>query len=382
MFKKGIIIFLLVFWCVLSTRLGVLVGLYPGFGGESSDPYNRYDLNRMLFLLVILPIVGWQLWLNVQALRHSGARWLERIPFAWRWPNERAPSGNPIAALLCVLAFAIVPAVGTGFMLDRYMGGDTYHEQTCYVVGWKGHLFGPSYTDETCNPVRLAQVQYSTRHTYGMRWDYFPYIEPWLLLLFSGTAMVSTLTFLWFIIYDRRTSSFTRKCWAILHFSDVKISLLGLVENVSLRWQSYYVKKSHAYEVFLSYSSQNRDIANAIRVALEAKGISVWMDTETMRGGTFFVKAMEDGIVSSRRFVALLTPAYLSSHWAKRELYTVLLIEQKAGVEVLVPISFVQERKEVLDILPELGDRHIVEVVEDNYLETSVEAVLAVIPPV
>jgi TIR domain len=41
-----------------------------------------------------------------------------------------------------------------------------------------------------------------------------------------------------------------------------------------------------SYDVFISYASADREVAAQLRRLLEEQGLSVWQDTEELRGGS------------------------------------------------------------------------------------------------
>jgi len=58
-----------------------------------------------------------------------------------------------------------------------------------------------------------------------------------------------------------------------------------------------------AHNVFISYSSIDKDAAEAVRSILEENGISCWMAPRNITPGLSFAEAIIDGIKSSKVFV-------------------------------------------------------------------------------
>jgi hypothetical protein len=58
-----------------------------------------------------------------------------------------------------------------------------------------------------------------------------------------------------------------------------------------------------AHDVFISYSSIDRDSADAVCSILEENGISCWMAPRNITPGLPYTEALKDGIKSSKVFV-------------------------------------------------------------------------------
>jgi hypothetical protein len=72
-------------------------------------------------------------------------------------------------------------------------------------------------------------------------------------------------------------------------------------------------------QVFLSYAEEDQVVASRLARRLEAKGIEVfWWQSPDQRGGRFQAE-IENHIASADFFLALMSPAYLSSGWCRRE---------------------------------------------------------------
>jgi len=60
-------------------------------------------------------------------------------------------------------------------------------------------------------------------------------------------------------------------------------------------------------QLFLSYSSKDRDIGLQVKAALEAKGHSVWFDQDQIKGGDFYADRIPKGIREADIFLLLVT---------------------------------------------------------------------------
>jgi hypothetical protein len=72
---------------------------------------------------------------------------------------------------------------------------------------------------------------------------------------------------------------------------------------------------SFEYDVFLSYSSKDREKVESIAIRLQADGFRVWFDQFVIKPGTHIPTAVEQGLENSRTIVALLSPHAFGSDW-------------------------------------------------------------------
>ena len=70
--------------------------------------------------------------------------------------------------------------------------------------------------------------------------------------------------------------------------------------------------------VFLSYSRDDSPAAIALKTALEAEGLKIWMDTDSIRSGDWKDRIFE-GLDDARAFLLLMTASSLGSEVVKKE---------------------------------------------------------------
>lgn len=76
----------------------------------------------------------------------------------------------------------------------------------------------------------------------------------------------------------------------------------------------------YAFDVFLSYASDDRKFARQMVRWLRSCGLRVWIDEEQLVPGSRFRVGLQQGLQESRHMVALLTDTYSTRHWTQREL--------------------------------------------------------------
>lgn len=93
----------------------------------------------------------------------------------------------------------------------------------------------------------------------------------------------------------------------------------------------------NTFDIFLSYRSTDSVWANNLREALETRGVSVWLDKKQIRPGDLFVRALEQGLNSSRAVGLVVTPESLDSGWVEEEYARAMTLAAEKQVK-LIPI--------------------------------------------
>lgn len=80
-------------------------------------------------------------------------------------------------------------------------------------------------------------------------------------------------------------------------------------------------KPKYSYDVFISYSSSNNEIAGLVEAGLRKNNIEkIWRDKKAIEGGDSFLEEIINGIDNSNVFLIVLTPESEDSQWVRREL--------------------------------------------------------------
>jgi hypothetical protein len=80
-------------------------------------------------------------------------------------------------------------------------------------------------------------------------------------------------------------------------------------------------------KVFLSHTTVDKEIVEAIGRFLTKRGLDVWIDSWVMTAGDSLVAKISEGIQESDRLVVCLTPNSVESNWVKREVSTGIVME-------------------------------------------------------
>ena len=81
-------------------------------------------------------------------------------------------------------------------------------------------------------------------------------------------------------------------------------------------------KLQFKFDVFLSYSAQDRDIVRELALKLHKSGIKVWFDEFQIHGGSSIPSAIEKGLENSRVLIFCMSKNSFGSDWAQLELST------------------------------------------------------------
>lgn len=79
------------------------------------------------------------------------------------------------------------------------------------------------------------------------------------------------------------------------------------------------LERDYAFDVFLSFSSNNRAEAEKIRSVAEVKGVSVFMSEKDLTSGDVWDETIREALLGSREIAILVSPTSLKSEWVATE---------------------------------------------------------------
>jgi TIR domain/Trehalose utilisation len=103
------------------------------------------------------------------------------------------------------------------------------------------------------------------------------------------------------------------------HFAETysNPNFVRLVAN-AIRWVTKETsERDFKYDLFLSYSSRNRDEARTIQES--ARGLSVFMDEKDIQPGAIWDDVIRNALMASRELAVLASPDSLDSEWVQTE---------------------------------------------------------------
>lgn len=97
-------------------------------------------------------------------------------------------------------------------------------------------------------------------------------------------------------------------------------------------------EKTQHYQVFLSYASDDKEIARRIADKLRESGVQVWFDLYELKAGDSLIKAIQNAISASDYLIVLLSPNSVDSVWVQKELNVALARELTTRDITLLPV--------------------------------------------
>lgn len=110
------------------------------------------------------------------------------------------------------------------------------------------------------------------------------------------------------------------------------------------------------YDVFLSYTYADSEVATALVQALRTRSLKVWFDRNDLAVGDSLRKKIDDGLAQSRYGVVILSPTFFQMSWPRLELQG-LAERELNGERVILPIWHGVSLDEVLRYAPPLADK-------------------------
>ncbi len=85
--------------------------------------------------------------------------------------------------------------------------------------------------------------------------------------------------------------------------------------------------------LFISHASADDAFVAKLRQALEALGISVWVDSRNLLAGSKLAQEIEEKIEQAKQFLVVLSPSTINSSWVRREIEKALEVEHRRKAE-------------------------------------------------
>jgi len=85
--------------------------------------------------------------------------------------------------------------------------------------------------------------------------------------------------------------------------------------------------------IFISHASADDSFVQALRLALEAHNLPVWVDSRHLRGGSKLGAEIEAAITTARQVIAVLSVQTVNSPWVRREINYAIQVEQTRGAD-------------------------------------------------
>ena len=92
-------------------------------------------------------------------------------------------------------------------------------------------------------------------------------------------------------------------------------------------------------DIFICHSSEDKQtIISPLVDALNARGISCWVDKVDIRWGDSITQKVNEGLSKSRYVIVVISPSFVDKNWPERELHAVLNTEASSGEVKILPL--------------------------------------------
>nr|QNO48683.1 hypothetical protein AMAKCJMG_00017 [Methanosarcinales archaeon ANME-2c ERB4] len=98
------------------------------------------------------------------------------------------------------------------------------------------------------------------------------------------------------------------------------------------------MSNTFGYDVFLSYSSQDKRIVHALAERLKQEGLRVWLDAWVIQPGAMIGLQIQHGLEKSRTLLMCMSPAYFDSEWTTLEHHTLLFRDPTNEKRRFIPL--------------------------------------------
>jgi WD40 repeat protein len=100
----------------------------------------------------------------------------------------------------------------------------------------------------------------------------------------------------------------------------------------------YAMSNEFEYDVFLSYSTKDKQIVHALAERLKQDGLRVWLDAWVIQPGDSIPLKIQRGLEQSRTLLMCMSPDYFASDWGKLEHHTLLFRDPTNAQRRFIPI--------------------------------------------
>jgi len=98
------------------------------------------------------------------------------------------------------------------------------------------------------------------------------------------------------------------------------------------------MNKTFKYDVFLSYSSRDKEIVTTLAERLKNDGLRVWLDSWVIKPGDSIPLKIQQGLEQSRTLIMCMSAAYFGSEWGALEHNTLLFRDPTNTQRRFIPL--------------------------------------------
>ncbi|HEY0427360.1 MAG TPA: toll/interleukin-1 receptor domain-containing protein [Pyrinomonadaceae bacterium] len=122
--------------------------------------------------------------------------------------------------------------------------------------------------------------------------------------------------------------------------------------------QPVATREEDKFDVFISHASEDKEvIASPLAFELARRTYKVWYDRFQLKLGDKLRQEIDKGLLSCRYGVVILSHNFFSKAWTKRELDSLVALEDSDGRKRILPILHNMNQNEVAGYSPTIADR-------------------------
>jgi hypothetical protein len=112
------------------------------------------------------------------------------------------------------------------------------------------------------------------------------------------------------------------------------------------------------HDVFICHASEDKTaVARPLASALDARGLTVWLDQFQIKLGDSLRQKIDEGLRESRFGVVILSPSFFAKRWSRWELDGLVDREVTTGKKVVLPVWHEVDHDEVAAHSPSLANK-------------------------
>ncbi len=94
----------------------------------------------------------------------------------------------------------------------------------------------------------------------------------------------------------------------------------------------------HAFDLFISYASEDRSIVEGLVKVLAGHNLKVWWDKGQITLGDRLSAKIDEGLRNSRYGVVIISAYFIAKHWPESELRSMINRSTSSGEKVILPV--------------------------------------------
>jgi len=113
---------------------------------------------------------------------------------------------------------------------------------------------------------------------------------------------------------------------------------------------------SHKWDLFISHASEDKDFVRPLAESLRAQRLAVWFDEFELKPGMGLRESIDQGLLSSRFGLVVLSPSFFAKSWPKWELDGLVQLTRSSSDAMILPIWHKVDQSEVAAFSPSLAN--------------------------